>query len=125
MFVQLLRSINGWEASSLSFGWGYYGRMASAQKDEAIGRFVPDPNPRFDNCILGVDIPNATVMLIENTERFGLSQCISYEVALVVEHCSPTVCSEQFKTGTARQRLKVLEQSVSFSLRRWIMLSRS
>jgi len=30
-------------------------------------------------------------MLIENAERFGYLNCISYEVALVVERNSPTV----------------------------------
>jgi len=46
--------------------------------------------------------------------------CISYEVALVVERNSPTT-DEQFQTETARQRLKVLEQSQDgFSLRRWM-----
>jgi len=41
------------------------------------------------------------VMLIENAERFGLSHCISYEVALVVEQQSYCLLMSSSKTETA------------------------
>jgi len=54
-----------------------HGRMTGDQKDQIMGRFR-----RHELDILvattvievGIDIPNATVMVIENAERFGLSQ---------------------------------------------------
>ena len=54
-----------------------HGQMSSAEKDEAINTFR-----RGETQILvattvievGVDIPNASVMLIEHAERFGLAQ---------------------------------------------------
>lgn len=59
-------------------GVGYiHGKMKSREKDEAMAAFV-----RGDTQILvsttvievGVNIPEATLMVVENAERFGLSQ---------------------------------------------------
>lgn len=53
-----------------------HGRMSSRSKDEVIGAFRAG---EIDILIattvveVGVDVPNATVMLIENAERFGLA----------------------------------------------------
>ena len=54
-----------------------HGKMKAAQKEEAMGAFA-----RGDYDILvattvievGVDVPNATLMVVENADRFGLSQ---------------------------------------------------
>ncbi|MBX3139365.1 MAG: ATP-dependent DNA helicase RecG [Trueperaceae bacterium] len=54
-----------------------HGRMSSAEKDAVMGAFR-----RHDLDLLvtttvievGVDVPNATVMIVENAERFGLAQ---------------------------------------------------
>jgi ATP-dependent DNA helicase RecG len=51
--------------------------MNSAQKDQVMQRFV---KKEYDILVsttvieVGVDIPNATVMLVQNAERFGLAQ---------------------------------------------------
>jgi ATP-dependent DNA helicase RecG len=54
-----------------------HGRLASADKDAVMGEFRAG---RLDILVstpvieVGIDIPNATVMLIESADRFGLSQ---------------------------------------------------
>ena len=54
-----------------------HGRMSSADKDDVMSRFR---SGELDILVstavveVGVDIPNATVMMIESADRFGLSQ---------------------------------------------------
>ena len=59
-----------------------HGRMKSAQKQAIMQQFKGDPeNPATINLLVattvievGVDVPNASVMIIENPERLGLAQ---------------------------------------------------
>ena len=54
-----------------------HGQMPSAEKDRVMAAFAAG---EFDVLVattvveVGVDVPNATLMIIENAERFGLSQ---------------------------------------------------
>ncbi len=54
-----------------------HGRMKSAQKDEIMRAFA---DGSYDILVattvieVGVDVPNATLMVVENADRFGLSQ---------------------------------------------------
>ena len=54
-----------------------HGRLASAEKDEVMNRFrsgeldILVSTPVVE---VGIDVPNATVMLVESADRFGLSQ---------------------------------------------------
>lgn len=54
-----------------------HGRMKSADKDFEMNRFVKNETQILVATTVievGVNVPNATVMIIENAERFGLSQ---------------------------------------------------
>lgn len=54
-----------------------HGRMKAAEKDTILADFSAG---NYDICVatpvveVGIDIPNATIMMIEGSERFGLSQ---------------------------------------------------
>ena len=54
-----------------------HGQMKGAQKDEVMGRFArgeADVLVATTVIEVGVDVPNATLMVIEDADRFGLSQ---------------------------------------------------
>jgi ATP-dependent DNA helicase RecG len=54
-----------------------HGRMKAADKDYEMKRFVEGKTDIMVSTTVievGVDVPNASVMIIENAERFGLSQ---------------------------------------------------
>jgi ATP-dependent DNA helicase RecG len=92
-----------------------HGRMTSAEKDEAISQFRDRRTHILVSTTVvevGVDIPNATVMLIEHAERFGLSQLHQLRGRVgrgaAQSYCLLMSCT---RNDVARQRLKVLEES--------------
>ncbi len=92
-----------------------HGRMTAVEKDEVIQAFR---DRQLDLLVsttvveVGVDVPNATVMLIEHAERFGLSQLHQLR-GRVGRGADQSVCvlMTQSRSDNSRQRLKVLEQS--------------
>lgn len=54
-----------------------HGKMKASEKDEVMSRFVSGELDLLVSTTVievGVNVPNATLMIIENAERFGLSQ---------------------------------------------------
>ncbi|BFM39172.1 ATP-dependent DNA helicase RecG [Synechocystis sp. LKSZ1] len=92
-----------------------HGRMAAADKDAALTAFREQQTQIIVSTTVievGVDVPNATVMLIENAERFGLSQLHQLRGRVGRgSHRSYCLLMTNSKTPDSRQRLAVLEQS--------------
>ena len=92
-----------------------HGRMSSAEKDTAISQFRDGHSQILVSTTVvevGVDVPNATVMLIEHAERFGLSQLHQLR-GRVGRGAAQSFCllMSSTRNDVALQRLKVLEES--------------
>jgi ATP-dependent DNA helicase RecG len=93
-----------------------HGRMSSAEKDQAMSDFK---NGNVDLLVattvieVGVDVPNATLMIIENAERLGLSQLhqLRGRVGRGAQHSVCVLMYQAPLSQTARQRLSIMRET--------------
>ena len=92
-----------------------HGRLKSREKDEVMTEFrAGGVNALLATSLIevGVDVPNATVMLVENAEAFGLAQLHQLRGRIGRgAHESYCILVSDAKTAGADERLKVLEET--------------
>ena len=89
-----------------------HGKLKEKQKDAVMSRFV---SGEIDILVattvveVGVDIPNANLMIIENADRFGLSQLHQLRGRIGRgQHKSWCVLVSDSTNETSRERLKIM-----------------
>ncbi len=93
-----------------------HGKMKSADKDEIMRRLV---GGELDILVsttvieVGVDVPNASLMVIEHAERFGLSQLhqLRGRVGRGAEQSFCVLLTGDKRTAVARERLGIMEET--------------
>lgn len=93
-----------------------HGRMKAAEKEAVMKDFVEQ---RLDILVsttvieVGVDVPNASLMVIEHAERFGLSQLhqLRGRVGRGSEQSFCVLLTTHKKTAIAKERLGIMERS--------------
>lgn len=110
MFVHLQKA----EFPGLGLGL-LHGQMAAVDKDRVMQRFrAGELHILVATSVVevGVDVPNASVMLVENAERFGLAQLHQLRGRIGRgEHRSYCVLQGVPTSREAWQRLKVMERT--------------
>lgn len=92
-----------------------HGKLKNDEKDDVMNRFK---NKDFDILVsttvveVGVDVPNATVIVIENAERFGLSQLHQLRGRVgrsdLQSYC---ILSSNTRSQDTRARLEIMTQT--------------
>jgi ATP-dependent DNA helicase RecG len=92
-----------------------HGRLKSREKEEVMAAFranALDVLLATSLIEVGVDVPNATVLLVENAEQFGLAQLHQLRGRIGRgAHESYCILISDAKTDGADERLKVLEET--------------
>ena len=103
--------LSGWRIDIL------HGQMDPQEKDDAMERFR---NQETDVLIcttvveVGVDVPNATVMVIEDADRFGLSQLHQLRGRVGRgQHQSYCILLTEHLTEESRERLRLLSSTTN------------
>ena len=92
-----------------------HGKMKPAEKDEVMRRFASGEIQLLIATTVievGVDVPNAVIMVIENADRFGLSQLHQLRGRIGRgRHKSTCILISDAEGDTAKQRLKIMKDT--------------
>jgi len=93
-----------------------HGRMKTADKEEVMRRFVAGEIQILVSTTVievGVDVPNASVMIVEHAERFGLSQLhqLRGRVGRGAEKSYCVLLTSDKKTSVANERLGIMAKT--------------
>jgi ATP-dependent DNA helicase RecG len=93
-----------------------HGRMKGEEKEEVMRRFVSGKIQILVSTTVievGVDVPNASVMVVEHAERFGLSQLhqLRGRVGRGAEQSFCVLLASDKQTDVARERLGIMEET--------------
>ena len=93
-----------------------HGKMRADEKEAVMKRFISNHIQILVSTTVvevGVDVPNATVMVVENAERFGLTQLHQLRGRIGRgEHDSVCVLLSSFKRSEdAEKRLSIMEET--------------
>jgi ATP-dependent DNA helicase RecG len=93
-----------------------HGRMKAAEKEETMRRFVAgEINILVSTTVIevGVDVPNASLMVVEHAERFGLSQLhqLRGRVGRGADQSYCVLLTGDKKTAVAKERLGIMEKN--------------
>ncbi|GAA0707986.1 ATP-dependent DNA helicase RecG [Paraclostridium ghonii] len=112
--VDLLEELKSEFFSDLRLGI-LHGKMKPSEKDETMKKFK---NKELDILVsttvieVGVNVPNATLMIIENAERFGLAQLHQLRGRVGRgRHKSYCILIYSSKSEVCSQRMSIMEES--------------
>ena len=92
-----------------------HGRMGSAEKEDVMQAFYRGEIQLLVATTvieIGVNVPNASVMVVENAERFGLSQLHQLRGRIGRgSHASYCILVSEMKTESARERLRIMAET--------------